>query len=719
MGGSLGIKDKWFSEKRPKVTKGGKPSSEFKCCKCDEWVSNHPERMYNHVFVHCKNVTETDRDMLLTSLPVGEVENWAPMRFRKRARAASSTEDFSGNRSQLEDMFEQAEVKKTMLDRSLCDALVSANIPFHVLENIKIQAFLSHLGYTAPSPSTVHRRILPETVCLARHKIVEKIRKTEFLTLSSDTWSNQRNESITNCVAICDGEAVFFGAEHSPMQSKTAEYYALFLDKAISLHNIHDKVAGIVTDNASVMHKSWRLLQPKYPETLFVGCHAHMLNLFFNDVFSKIKCRPVSSRNLETASQTVEMDDVVREVELEDDLELDDSIAGNDNALNGVKFSDISPGEYSLPQIAFVAQKITTFFRRYQVAGDALRAKQTESKLRGLQMPGRTRWGSVMKCISRVYENREAIVSLIRDCGQVRQKMRNVTLRRLIENDATIWQSMKAVIDAFNPLSSLLKVIESNTCDISSAFHFMHEFEQHLSQSDLVKEFPEVLQCFQQRMERLSDDRILVAYSLDPRYQKKHLTEIHISRIARHMLTRPEDEDREYYAFQAVLDNGFINDHDEELVWNRAGGSVITFWRRMRFFGPKWKIISKVALRLLSVICNSASTERVWSNFSFIHSKTRNRLSTKKTIELALVYAWNNRHQLSSPCRFDISQFSMSGQVADDDDDVADTSSISSISDQEAEMSESGPVTVFLEQDTPSAWSFEDEADSSAAMLQP
>lgn len=40
--------------------------------------------------------------------------------------------------------------------------------------------------------------------------------------------------------------------------------------------------------------------------------------------------------------------------------------------------------------------------------------------------------------------------------------------------------------------------------------------------------------------------------------------------------------------------------------------------------------LAKIAARLLSVACNSAAAERIWPNFSFIHTKIRNRLSVKK-----------------------------------------------------------------------------------------
>lgn len=61
-----------------------------------------------------------------------------------------------------------------------------------------------------------------------------------------------------------------------------------------------------------------------------------------------------------------------------------------------------------------------------------------------------------------------------------------------------------------------------------------------------------------------------------------------------------------------------------------------------------WKIqhdrteLSKFAQDLLSIVPSSGSAERVWSNFSYIHSKSRNRLANKRVEKLVFIY-YNSR----------------------------------------------------------------------------
>ena len=44
------------------------------------------------------------------------------------------------------------------------------------------------------------------------------------------------------------------------------------------------KISAIITDNASVMKKAWKILEVEYPRIIFLGCIAHNLNLLIGDI---------------------------------------------------------------------------------------------------------------------------------------------------------------------------------------------------------------------------------------------------------------------------------------------------------------------------------------------------------------------------------------------------------------------------------------------------
>lgn len=169
-------------------------------------------------------------------------------------------------------------------------------------------------------------------------------------------------------------------------------------------------------------------------------------------------------------------------------------------------------------------------------------------------------------------------------------------------------------------------------------------------------------------MAKLHDVRIALAYSLDPRFHRKHLTQQHRTDIAKYVLGRSADLDTQYYLFQDLLNDDFAGHDQERILWDRSGGDVIRFWTRLSGLGDEWKAVSEEALRLLSVVCNSASAERVWSYFSFIHSKNRNRLTTERTIQLALTYAWKQSQQSAKPVTFAPTTFSIFAPMEDDDE---------------------------------------------------
>lgn len=52
----------------------------------------------------------------------------------------------------------------------------------------------------------------------------------------------------------------------------------------------------------------------------------------------------------------------------------------------------------------------------------------------------------------------------------------------------------------------------------------------------------------------------------------------------------------------------------------------------------QFPLLSKIALRLFTIPTSSAASERVWSVYSFIHSKRRNRLKTQSVEKLAYIY---------------------------------------------------------------------------------
>ena len=88
---------------------------------------------------------------------------------------------------------------------------------------------------------------------------------------------------------------------------------------------------------------------------------------------------------------------------------------------------------------------------------------------------------------------------------------------------------------------------------------------------------------------------------------------------------------KEYLDFKRMK-NGF------EMASTFEGQLLSHKWWEL--FGSCALTLKPIAVRVLSQICSASSCERNWSNYGFVHSKSRNRLSTKRG--KVLVYVFSN-----------------------------------------------------------------------------
>ena len=70
--------------------------------------------------------------------------------------------------------------------------------------------------------------------------------------------------------------------------------------------------------------------------------------------------------------------------------------------------------------------------------------------------------------------------------------------------------------------------------------------------------------------------------------------------------------------------------------------TVYEFWKTD---GSEWPYLQTIALRVFTMACSTASSERNFSTFGFVHSKSRNRLS--KECVKKLVYLKSNAFHLA------------------------------------------------------------------------
>jgi len=108
--------------------------------------------------------------------------------------------------------------------------------------------------------------------------------------LTTDGWSNIRNEPIVNYMAASPERTVFLESVATGMQGHTSEWIAEDIDRVIEKYS-KTTFAGAVTDNTSANKAAWEILKGRHPTMFFHGCVSHGLHLLVKDIFGATKTK--------------------------------------------------------------------------------------------------------------------------------------------------------------------------------------------------------------------------------------------------------------------------------------------------------------------------------------------------------------------------------------------------------------------------------------------
>lgn len=635
--------------KRISVVADGKSNYYYPCKYCGRQVSRHPKNGLSHI-KSCSAIGDEAREELL--IKVTELNGGSPVESpMKRSRISGSSGDASSPDSgrstthiAVREYFDNAAEKQKGFEMDTVKMLVLCNLPLSLPDNEFFRNYTKKwTGLQIPSRSVLNKRLLPELSQVVATETRQKLSDARYITLATDSWSNFRNESITNFVALTP-KPVFWRAIRNTSTPKDAAFYASQIKNAIEGLPDRNVLSGIVTDNAPVMKAAWKILQPEYPNVHFVGCFAHGLNLFFSDIFSKMvelpfdggtesaSCINSSPEDLSwtTSSWPFLNDDGQGDSEMDDDIH-----SPTGSACERVTWSCIVVGKYSLPSVAFLHKAIALWFRNHQAERQALLDEQVRLKVRAkqLQLPGNTRWGSIISNISSVVHARSAIKNLLASSAHNRKLKRTKLLDVVV--DDKFWKLSALILEACQPLCVLIALLEGDHSNLSFAYHNVLLYERFLSEHSLSQLFPRVLDYFHKRVEFMYNTSVGIAYSLDPRYKGKYLTHQQRKEIRSYISALGNEANEEYHCF--ITGTQLHGRRCSDALWGlRLKYSPSVWWS---FAQDDYPALSNFAGRVLSIVCNSASCERIWSKFSLIHTKIRNKLSAEKTIELCLIYA--------------------------------------------------------------------------------
>lgn len=106
---------------------------------------------------------------------------------------------------------------------------------------------------------------------------------TYGVSIVSDGWTNIKNQTLINVMAISGGKGMFISGINCSGDEKTSEYIAEILLKVIERVGTYN-VVQILTDNASACKAAGTIIERRHPHIFWSGCMAHTLSLLMKDI---------------------------------------------------------------------------------------------------------------------------------------------------------------------------------------------------------------------------------------------------------------------------------------------------------------------------------------------------------------------------------------------------------------------------------------------------
>lgn len=130
--------------------------------------------------------------------------------------------------------------------------------------------------------------MLEKVYAQEKAKVIMELKEQPNLSIVTDGWTDTNGEYLANFIVVTpELRPLFWSSIRSREDPNTGDLVAAKLMKVIE--EVEDetcsKVRGVVTDNASNMKKSWRVLRATRPDIICNGCSAHSVNLILESVF--------------------------------------------------------------------------------------------------------------------------------------------------------------------------------------------------------------------------------------------------------------------------------------------------------------------------------------------------------------------------------------------------------------------------------------------------
>ncbi|KAI2510962.1 transposase [Fragilaria crotonensis] len=459
-----------------------------------------------------------------------------------------------------------------------------------------------------PSRRDLSGRLLNGAHSQVKEKVDAWLARDLFACITSDAWSNIKNESVINYMLVSGDISLFLESNSTGEDSHTSEFLANDLSRVIKATS--GKIAGAIMDNTSANKRAWTLLKAFHPDKFFQGCVAHGLHLLVKDIFAATKTK----RNHIEA-----------------------------------RYPDLYPFEYLLT-FTMECKKVVKFFHNHLAPKHQLKLALRKAGLKMLVQMAPTRWGSLINMTKTLLAAEEVLLQLVssRDFvrGTAAQKAERQDILNTIGNP-TFVPYLSKMIEMLSPIDSAIVYYQSDSVPISEVYRtFSSKLPLSIHAMTLINgpERQYMLNLITKRMSFMYGDAHGIAYVLDPRYLGMDMSPDQRIEVEDMIYSHPTLGPSTAESQEAMVVE-YTNFRIAALEMRRCASlmfrmllsrkiSVLMFWMS---HGDAWPTLQVLARQVLSLVASSAASERNFSTFGFIHSKQRNCLSEASVEKLVYV----------------------------------------------------------------------------------
>lgn len=569
----------------------GKKSYTVICNFCQHSFAQNATRMKNHLKLCAKcpatihnNMSNTKNNVNRSSdnISINENTNSTVSAASMSSGSCSKSSDFLLN---FTDRMNYNDQKQAEL--LLARAIYTSSTPLSIVESDRWKLFFQFLrpSFQLPSRYQISHKLLEEEYIRLHNEVELCIASATNLSIQCDGWSNLRNESILNII-ITTPKPVFVKFINTKCNRHTSEYISNLLIETIEQYS-PTKFLTVVTDNAANMIKAGNLIVEKFPHITAFGCFAHTLHLLMGDIL-KIK----NIQDLITAGKHIVK-----------------SVTGAHLLL--AKFTEIK-----------IELKVNV----------------------SLSLPVITRWGSHLMFLKNLLNAKTVLENLcVTKDDFLNKKISEVKIKKFIF-DETFWDNIQELINLISPICKWITLLESDKPtihlalkawrDVRNGLSIQYSYSTLLNKTDRDK----IFESLENRDKVLLKPIHFAADIVNPFSGGSHLRgnndRIDGMKFIRQEMQYMDEEQSNIKKSMGELGsfmtreenyaNDFLWETDEETF------TPITWWKT--FFPGT--LLTKVAIRILSMPVTTSATERSFSTQSTIHTSRRNKLTTDRALKL-------------------------------------------------------------------------------------